>query len=179
ASVTLPGRGSDPGAQRILEPMVSVDPGDPERAASAYYGPPFDGVAKEAPIVGAVAPASRQSIGKHLLGTGDVALARECLLPHAAAVRTKSASLLVACFGIDAVLDLDALAIDPARAERRRFDVPPGPEGLAIDELSGRAVVFSQLAGAVTVLALDEARPKPVTIAVDYHPAPALAAAAR
>ena len=43
----------------------------------------------------------------------------------------------MACYGIDAVLELDALAVDPFRVERRRFSVPPGPEGIAIDEASG------------------------------------------
>jgi mono/diheme cytochrome c family protein len=179
ASIRLPDRDAKTGPARILAPMVSVDPGEMERRSSVYYGPPFDGVPKEAPIVGVVDPEKRETLSKYLLGASDTAFARECLLPRAAAVRTRSASLLVACFGIDAVLDLDALAADPLRAERRRFDVPPGPEGIAVDETSGRAVVFSQLAGAVTVLALDDARAKPVTIGLDYHPDPALAAAAR
>src|ERR1019366_10729370 len=99
----------------------------------------------------------------------------------AAAIRVhgKTPSLLVACFGIDAVLELDALTVDPFRAERRRFAVPPGPEGIAVDEASGRAVVFSQFAGALSVLGLDGAAGAARTIPLDYHPAPALAAAAR
>jgi len=81
--------------------------------------------------------------------------------------------------GIDAVLELDALTVDPFRAERRRFAVPPGPEGIAVDESSGRAVVFSQLGAAVTVLGLDGATGATRTIPLDYHPDPALAAAGR
>ena len=181
ASLRLPP--ADPRAKtgplRILAPLVSVDPGEMERQSSVYYGPPFDGVPKEAPMVGVVDPERREALGKYLLGTSEKAFARECLLPRAATVRARSASLLVACFGIDAVLDLDAMATDPLRAERRRFDVPPGPEGIAVDEASGRAVVFSQLAGAVSVLALDDPHVEPVTIPVDYHPDVALAAVAR
>jgi DNA-binding beta-propeller fold protein YncE len=181
ASITLPDRDAKTGPTRVLAPMVSVDAGEMERRSSVYYGPPFDGVPKEAPMVSVVdaGEGRHQTLGKYLLGASDTAFARECLLPRAAAVRTRSATLLVACFGIDAVLDLDALAADPLRAERRRFDVPPGPEGIAVDEASGRVVVFSQLAGSVTVLSLDDAHARPVTVAVDYHPEPGLAAAAR
>jgi len=179
ASLALPGRAGEAGPRRVLLPMVSVDPGEMERRSSVYYGPPFDGVPKQAPMVAVVDPEHQQALGKYLLGTSEVALARECLLPRAAAVHTKSSTLLVACFGIDAVLELDALATDPLRAERRRFDVPPGPEGVAVDEASGRAVVFSQMGAAVTVLALDEPRARPVSIAIDYHPDAALAAVAR
>jgi DNA-binding beta-propeller fold protein YncE len=167
--------------RRLLFPMVRVDPGNPERRSSVYYGPPFDGVPKETPMVSVVDPDQRQPLSKYVLGTNDAAYTRECLLPRAAAVRAhgKTPSLLVACFGIDALLDLDALAIDPFRAERRRFAVPPGPEGVAVDDASGRAVVFSQLGGALSVLALDGAAGTTRTIPLDYHPAPALAAAAR
>ena len=179
ASVTLPGRDGAPGPQRLLLPMVSVDPGEMERPSSVYYGPPFDGVPKEAPIVGVVDPQALEAMSGYVLGASERIFTRECLLPRAAAVRAKSASLLVACMGIDAVLELDALAADPLRAERRRFVVPPGPEGVAVDEATGRAVVFSQMAASVTVLTLDQAHAKPVTIPVDYHPDPALAAAAR
>jgi DNA-binding beta-propeller fold protein YncE len=165
--------------ERILVPMVSVDPGDPERRSSVYYGPPFDGVAKETPFVAVVDPASRQPLSRYVLGTGDALLRRECLLPRASAVRAKTASLLVACFGIDQVVELDALAVDPARSVRRRFGVPPGPTGVAVDEATGRAVVFSQMGAEVSVLRLDEAQPARTAIAVDYHPDPALADAAR
>jgi DNA-binding beta-propeller fold protein YncE/mono/diheme cytochrome c family protein len=189
ASVTLPGgtlgRAGESAPRRILFPMVSVDPGDPERQSKTYYGPAFDGVPKEAPTVSAVDPEALKPLSPYVLGTTEAPFARECLLPRAAAVRGsgdssgRSATLLVACRGIDAVLELDALAVDPFRAERRRFDVPPGPEGIAVDDASGRAVVFSQLAGALTVLALDDPAAKPRTLALDYRPEPALAAAAR
>lgn len=180
AKVELPaGADGTSGPSRVLAPMVSVDPGDMERPSAVYYGPPFDGVPKEAPVVSAVDPATRQPLSRYLLGVSEAAFARECLLPRAAAVRGKGASLLVACYGIDAVLDLDALAVDPFRAERRRWDVPPGPEGVAVDDESGRAVVFSQMGAALTVIDLDHPRADRPTIALDYHPDPALADAAR
>jgi DNA-binding beta-propeller fold protein YncE len=183
-SVALPVPAEIAGAtppSRILAPMVSVDPGDPERRSSVYYGPPFDGVAKQTPMVSVVDPEARQPLSKYVLGTTDGTYKRECLLPRAAAVRGhgKSPSLLVACYGIDALLELDALAVDPFRAERRRFALPPGPEGVAVDEVSGRAVVFSQLGGALSVVGLDGETAATRTIALDYHPDPALAAVAR
>lgn len=173
------GPGGEAGPARVLAPMVSVDPGDLSRPTAVYYGPPFDGVPKEAPVVGVVDPETRQPLGRYLLGASDTAFARECLLPRAAAVRAGSATLLVACYGIDAVLDLDALAVDPFRAERRRWDVPPGPEGIAVDDQSGRAVVFSQMGATLTVIDLDHPRADRPAIALDYHPDPALADAAR
>ena len=73
--------------RRLLFPMVSVDPGNPERRSSVYYGPPFDGVAKQTPMVSVVDPDLRQSLSKYVLGTTEKTYARECLLPRAAALR--------------------------------------------------------------------------------------------
>jgi len=179
AKVTLPAKPAGSiGTSRVLMPMVSVDPGDFERSNAVYYGPPFDGVPKEAPFVSAVDPARRKPLGQSVLAASDAPFAHECLLPRAAAVRQASASLLVACYGIDAVVELDALALDPFRAERRRFAVPPGPEGIAVDEASDRAVVFSQMGGALTVLDLGPSAAQ-AKIPLDYHPDAALADAAR
>jgi len=182
------------GLERVLAPMVSVDPGDPVHDRAMYYGPPFDGVPKESPIVSVVDPAAKQTLSKFLLATTGGKVAGKCLLPRAAAVRAKTASLLVACAGTDALLELDALAVDPFRAERRRFSVPAGPEGVAVDDATGTAVIFSQLGAALTVIHLDPIEPSPAaeasrdagpvpttpeSIALDYHPAPALDAVAR
>jgi mono/diheme cytochrome c family protein len=179
ASLTLTGPDGRPGPSRVFAPMVSVDPGDLERRSAIYYGPPFDGVAKQTPIVNVVDAEERQALDEYVLGTSEKPFARECLLPRAAATRPSTRSLLVACRGIDQVLELDALAVDPFRAERRRFDVPPGPEGMAVDDVSGRAVVFSQIGATVTVLPLDPKAGYVRHVALDYHPDPALAAASR
>jgi mono/diheme cytochrome c family protein/DNA-binding beta-propeller fold protein YncE len=177
ARVALATRVGEAGPARILAPMVSVDPGDAERRSSVYYGPPFDGVDKEAAMVSVVDPATRAPLTRYLLGTSEAPLQGECLLPRAAAVRAKTGSLLVACFGIDALVELDALAVDPWRSPRRRFRVAPGPDGVAVDEASGRAVVFSQLGAVVSVIPLDAERDLTATIHLDYHPDPALAEA--
>ena len=190
AKVTVPNNGGT----RILLPMVSVDPGEFERPQSVYYGPAFDGVPKEAPIVSVVDTVLKQPLNKYLVSATESKtvdqgslrtieegrpFVRECLIPRAAAVREEGASLLVTCFGIDALLELDALAVDPFRAERRRFAMPPGPEGVAVDQASGRAVVFSQIAGSVTVIDLASKGAQAHTIDLDYRPDPALASAAR
>jgi hypothetical protein len=178
ASLVLPSKAGEVTPLRVYAPMVSVDPGDPERRSSVYYGPPFDGVPKQTPIVSVVDPEERQPLSRYVLGTTAAPFVRECLLPRAAAVRVSTRTLMVACRGIDQVLELDALAVDPFRAERRRFDVPSGPEGLAVDDRTGRAVVFSQIGATVTVLPLD-GKGIEHHIALDYRPEPALAAAAR
>lgn len=178
AVAMMRGGPAEAGVQRILVPMVSVDPGDPERRSSVYYGPPFDGVPKQTPIVSVVDPATEKPMSRYLLGTTEAQTARECLLPRAAAFRPGPATLLVACYGIDALVELDALAADPFRAPRRRFEVPPGPEGVAVDEDGERAVVFSQMGAAVSVIPLGGRARERVTIPLDYHPDPALAAAA-
>jgi len=163
---------------RVLVPMTSVDPGPlvREEAGPTYYGPPFDGVPKQAPIVAVVDSERRTMLASDLLATSHVIYRRECLLPRDAVVRSKSHSLYVACRGIDAVVELDALAVDPARAERRRFAVPAAPEGLAIDERGGRLVAFSQVGAAVTVIPFEGGgTAQQFSIALDYHPPPELA----
>jgi cytochrome c peroxidase len=98
------------------------------------------------------------------------------VLPRAAATSAKG-SLFVACLGIDAVLELDARGADPMRMELRRFHVPAGPTGIAIDPSRDRAVVWSQWSGSLTVLDLGARTQQSTTIEVDYTPAPALKAA--
>ncbi len=160
---------------RVLAPHVSVDPGGPSRRTAVYYGPPFDGVPKQAPMVSVIDPEYERPLTSYLLGTDRRQLAQECLLPRAAAARSATGSLYVACLGIDAVLELDAWALEPTRVERRRFAVPSGPTGIAIDEGSGRAVVLSQFEGVVTVLDLDGSA-APRSIAMRYEPRPEVAA---
>ncbi len=80
---------------------------------------------------------------------------RACLLPRAAAMSGPT-TLLVACQGADALVELDARARDPMQVERRRFTVPAGPTGVEVDRARRRAVVWSQFAHAVAVLDLVE-----------------------
>ncbi|MFO0548850.1 MAG: hypothetical protein U0271_10710 [Polyangiaceae bacterium] len=60
--------------------------------------------------------------------------------------------LFVACWGIDAVVGLDAWTADPFRAEQVRANVPSGPSGVVFDASRGELLVHSQLGGAISVL---------------------------
>ena len=95
--------------------------------------------------------ASRTVVNRFVLDPSRTAFVGECLLPRAATVHTGTQGLFVACMGVDQVLELDARASDPMLAVRRRFDVPAGPTGLALDEAAHRMVVWSEL----TIVPLD------------------------
>lgn len=165
--------------RRLLLPITSVAPGifDPEVTSRSYYGQLPDGVPKQAPTVMVIDSATRAPLSKDILGTTTAQYTRECLLPRAATVVSET-TLFVACAGIDAVLELDAAAVDPIRAERARFKVPPDPEGLAVDARGKRLVVFSQIGATLTILPIGSNAER-TTIALDYEPTPALAAIAR
>src|SRR5262249_25801424 len=140
-------------AGRIFAPMVTVDPGDPNVRSPAYYGETFDGVAKEAPIVSVIDADAERPLTKTVMSLGTK-LAQQCILPRSATYRPSTGTLFVTCLGIDSVIELDTRSIDPARLERRRWAVPSGPNGLAIDDRNGQAVVWSQFDGQVTILDL-------------------------
>jgi DNA-binding beta-propeller fold protein YncE len=158
-------------AGRIFVPMVTIDPGNPDVQSQAYYGPAPDGVPKEAPVVSVVDPSAERSLTKTKISLGTP-LTQECLLPRSAAFRASTGSLFVACAGIDSVLELDTRGVDPIRLERRRFNVPSGPMGLAIDDAKGRAVVWSQFEGVVSVIDLSKDGGAVGLVQVSYDPSP-------
>ena len=82
---------------------------------------------------------------------------KACLLPRSAAFAGNS--LYVTCLGIDALVELDARAVDPLRAETRRFHVASGPTGVAIDAAGHRAVVWSQFDRELSIVSLAETKP--------------------
>src|SRR5438105_9696646 len=103
--------------------MVTVDPGE-ATVRSAGYGSAADAVAVESPMVGVVdAAAERPMLNVHL--HDGVRHDAECLLPRAAAA-TADGGVLVACMGIDALIEMDARGLDPARLERHRWSMPSG-----------------------------------------------------
>lgn len=147
---------------RVLVPQALVDPGDPNENPSGYGNPRQDQTE-----VGDVAVLDETD--------GDVMLAsllttpasftrqmqtaaghdhQECLLPRSAAFDSKHETLLVGCYGIDDVVAYDALAVSPARAVVRRWDVAAGPSGIAVDADKDRAVVWSQFERVLNVLPL-------------------------
>ncbi len=151
-----PGKGTRPKApapyaegppERILAPLVSVDPGSPRTGAN-YYSAPL-GMPRQTAAVSAVDPSTARPLSDRVLAMSPLDPVGECLLPRA--IKARGGLAFVACQGIDAVLTLDARALDPSRAELRRVHVPEGPTGLALDE-SGGLLVHSEHARAVTAL---------------------------
>jgi mono/diheme cytochrome c family protein len=78
----------------------------------------------------------------------------DCLLPRAAALDAGRDEMLVACLGRDEVVAYDARAYGPTLRERRRWKVPAGPTGIAVDPAGERAIVWSQWDGAFSILPL-------------------------
>src|SRR5262249_20590516 len=117
------------------------------------YGSAADVVAMETPEVSVVDAAAERTMSKQLLHDGAKHKG-ECLLPRAAAT-TVDGGLLVACMGVDALVEMDARTLEPARVERRRGSVPAGPVGVAADARAPRAVVWSQFDRELAIVALD------------------------
>jgi mono/diheme cytochrome c family protein len=146
---------------RVLAPSVTVDQAAGS-VSSETYGSRF---LSAAPLVAVVDAAREDLLTRQLHLSGDLedlgGPGAACTLPRAAAAASGD-RLLVGCLGVDAVLELDARARDPMQFERRRFRVPAGPVGIAIDAAHERAVVWSEFAAAVSVLDLrDENAAKP------------------
>lgn len=142
---------------RLIVPMVSVDPGDPQRPTQLYYGPPpTAGVAKQAPIAVVVDATTERNLSSRVIAPTRELRGEECLIPRAAAFDKSSSHLFIACLGIDQMLELDARSADPMRAVMRRFQLPKGPTGLALAQKERVAVVFSQFDASLAVVSLDD-----------------------
>ncbi len=138
-------------AGRIFAPAVMVDPGDLEQRPDGYGN---EQAPTERPAVAVIDETARKPLlSSVMLGQDPLQVGRsrdarenrpECLLPRAAVVDAKTKSLLVTCFGIDAVIAYDATAANPLAAERRRWTVGSGPSGVTVDPETHRAVVWSQ-----------------------------------
>ena len=141
---------------RVLAPEAVVDPGDLTNRPDGYG----DGNSPaEQPAVAVLDESAVEPIKDSLNGVSDDDASvnpsdrlADCLLPRAAAVDSASHTLLVACYGIDAVIAYDALAPIPAHAGIRRYAVGGGPSGIAVDPDHGRAVVWSQFDRVLSVL---------------------------
>ena len=137
---------------RIFAPFVTVDPGDPQRSSSGYGTQ--GALAAEIASVSVVDTGAERSLTRSVLALSAPRPADkpDCLLPRSATYA--GGSLFVTCLGIDAVVELDARSVDPARAESRRWRVPAGPTGVAIDRVGQRAVVWSQFDRQLSVIPL-------------------------
>jgi cytochrome c peroxidase len=161
-------RSADP-AGRIFAPQVLVDPGNAE-VPTGGYGDGF--LAAEVASVGVIDEGSGEVVRASLqLGPNDGQIhlsGRQCLLPRSAAADASRKALYVSCLGADAVVEYDAGAAAPHGTERRRWAVPAGPTGVALDSLGQRLVVWSQFDQALSVIDLSEGSPqkRPVTLAL-------------
>ncbi|MSP26238.1 MAG: c-type cytochrome [Myxococcales bacterium] len=144
---------------RIFAPQVFVDPGNREER-TAGYGAGLQHT--EVPSIAVLDDATGVPLAVSLRLGQDVHiqghvtdLPEPCILPRAAVVDARSQQLLVSCLGIDTVIAYDAKSGDPVHAETRRWRVPAGPTGLAIDPVRKRAVVWSQFDRALSIIPLD------------------------
>lgn len=154
---TTPAVVAPPPPPRVFAPMVTVDPGEPTARSSGYGAPASDPLGLEAPMVGVVDPAAERSLTRKVFADG-VKRSGQCLLPRAAATSPRTGHLYVTCVGNDVLVELDARGTDPMRFERRRWSVPAGPFGLALDAKADRAVVWSQFDRKVSVIGLGDKR---------------------
>jgi DNA-binding beta-propeller fold protein YncE/mono/diheme cytochrome c family protein len=136
---------------RIFAPQVVVDPGDPDRRPDGYGD---ENQHTETPSVAVLDEGTREVLAASVTVGREMQMLKrgrdqrdprpECLLPRAAAVDPGSKSLLVTCYGIDAVVAYDAESANPLTSERRRWTVGAGPSGIVVDSEKRRAVVWSQ-----------------------------------
>jgi len=148
---------------RVLAPHVLVFPGEP--TVSDGYG---GGEGREAEVFHV--PVIDEDSGKLLAESANLRAALEgdtvrCSLPRAATAGR--AGLFVTCLGDDAVVLVDADAVNPHDVMVKKWSVPSGPTAIALDEEKDRAVVWSQFAHALTTIAIGEsgdAAPRPFAL---------------
>jgi len=138
---------------RVFAPMVTVDPGE-TAVRSSGYGGSRQMLPAEAPIVAVIDGEAERPLAQRVLTDGRQT-AHDCLLPRAAAAHPATASLFVTCLGTDTLVELDSRSIDPMRFERRRWRLPSGPTGLAVDGKNERVVVWSQFDRALSLVSLE------------------------
>jgi mono/diheme cytochrome c family protein len=143
-----------PPETRILVPMVSVDPGDAPSRRGHYYYAPNTGIPKETSFVATLDPRAQRALSERVVAMWPTPQAGECLLPRAITRGTDGSTVFVACFGINEVHELDALAADASRGQLRRFEVPEGPSGVAVE--GGTLFVHSELARSVVAYSLQD-----------------------
>ena len=157
-------------AGRIFAPQVLAATGAHGEPSSGYGS--SEGLSPEMFDV-AVVDEDRAEVLRESLVLRNVHRAGPCALPRAAAASTRG-TLLVACLGENAVLELDDASISPMTAEIRRWAVPAGPVGIALDDARDRAVVWSQYARTLTTLVTRPTAPQVVrTVVLDAAELPA------
>ncbi len=146
-------------SQRLLAPQVLVETGDKNRRMPGYgerhnRGAMFNIAVLDEASAYPMSGSLRIGRNTNRYVRYDEAPPQPCLLPRAAAFDAKSQSVLVSCFGIDALIAYDAFNSDPAHAEKRRWRVAAGPSGIAVDPFDHRAIVWSQFDRTLNIVAL-------------------------
>jgi mono/diheme cytochrome c family protein len=153
---------------RVFAPMVTVDPGE-TAVRSSGYGNSADQVPVEAPIVSVIDASAERALTRTAVADVGGRRSKECLLPRSAAFNASSSTLLVTCLGTDALVELDARGLDPARLERRRWNMPAGPTGVAVDPAGARAIVWSQFDRELAVVDLAASKSASAVVRVAAH----------
>jgi mono/diheme cytochrome c family protein len=145
--------------ERIFVPHSSVDPGGAVGFSTGYGSTSVTESGTHAFDVDTIDPRKRALVTGDRMPwiAQDVSRSGKgaCLLPRAAAVDAARTQLLVSCLGIDEVRAYDATKDDPTGWKpRRRWSVPAGTEGIAVDPEANEAIVWSSFDGVVSVLPL-------------------------
>ncbi len=173
--------------ERVLSPMALMYPGDP--SPTPGYGPSTEGyfpqemamlsmgadahLADGADDAGSTAPKLRVratvvAADKNRVSSGRVAWPKDappCLLPRAAAPVPDHHSVLVACMGIDQVVEIAAAEKPLLESVLTRVAVPAGPTAIAVDAETHEAWVWSMFERKLSRLSLSGPAPV-VSIAV-------------
>lgn len=147
--------------ERIFVPHTAIATGDALVTSSGYGGGGVDqedmptelfdiDVVDPVKLARATGEAGRVAVDKRF---GPEA----CHLPRAAVTDKARGSLFVSCLGVDKVIEYDATDATPTATVKRRFEVPGGPTGIAIDSEGGRAVVLAAFDRTLRVIALGDA----------------------
>lgn len=149
-----------PKGERIFVPHTAIATGEPLVASSGYGGGGLDvedmptelfdvDVIDPAKVARATGEAARVGVDKRF---GPEA----CHLPRAAVANAASGSLFVSCLGVDKVIEYDTTDTTPTASVKRRFEVPGGPTGIALDPDGKRAVVHAAFDRTLRILPLGD-----------------------
>lgn len=140
---------------RVFAPHVLAFTGDTSETSSGYGSGNGDAEAFHVPVIDEDDP--KVVPGSMTLRAGLSTMRGRCSLPRAATVGR--AGLFVTCLGDNSVELFDADAVNVRDVEVARWSVPAGPTGIAVDDARGRAVVWSQMAHALTTIGVGDAKP--------------------
>ncbi len=165
---------------RVFVPQVLVHRG--EVVAAGGYGGSSENFPAHQPTMAVVdgerawlrVPNQALSADKSRYAFAGGARRDGCFLPRAAAADPTSQTVLVGCMGTNEVRIIDSSEkTSLTRGTKARWKVPSGPTGIAVDQKRRRALVWSQFAGKLSVVALPPAAAHDAATTGDKKPAPA------